>query len=951
MPSYTDTYSASYLDTYGAPAGPAFPLSPLGLRCELLLGATWTDVSSYVYQRDGSQPPVSITRGKPDETSTAAPSTCAWEWNNRDGRFSPKNPLSPYYGKLMRNTPVRWSVPAQSSYLRLEAGNSDCASAADNATLHVTGSIEVRIALRLSDWQGCVLACRADSPSTASWGLLLRNDGTMRFFWYDSGGTEHEAVTGIPLPFTSGDFAVKVTLDATTGTVTWYTAATVSGTYAQLGDAVTVTGSATSVRAGSDPLRCGWSPDSFSDIGSGSSVQMYGRVYEVQLRNGIGGSLAADAVVSVRPAGTTSWTDPQGNSWTVAGGAEVSDRSYRFHGQLSSQPPKWDVTGRDMAVKAAAGGPLRLIGQGQQPPVQSAMHRAIALQSGSLAPVAYWTMEDAAGATQFGAAIGPGPLTWSGGPPSLAADSSFIASAPLPALGTAVMNASVPAYTGGTTWTVRFALKRGTPAGGQVRLLAVGTTGAVTFLEVLVDPAGTVSLGGWDATGAQVISISAIAYPELPGPAYWSLEATPAGGGNTLYALVAVAPGAGTAHTAHATIAGAAGNVLSYQLNSDAALTDTVVGHVQVQSAWSSLFALGSPLNAWQGETAGARFARLAGENGWRARILGSPAASAAMGPQGLDTLASLLQECETADTGQVLEPRQCLGLGYRTAASMTAQSPALALDYAQAQPGGVNGDPADSGLDPAYDDLLSRNGWTVTRGASTGSQGATVKAQLNDGSVMSAAVLGDYGDSRTANVASDSQLADVAGWLVHLGTVDEYRWPLIPVNLARPAMAALYYNALDLDVGDMAEVLNPPSTVTYDPVRQLVLGFTESLGGKHYAMEFNAVPASPYDVIVLDDLVYGRLDTDGSSLAAGVSSGATALSVATAGSFPLWTTDSGDFPFDIAIAGERVTVTNITGSSSPQSFTVTRSVNGVSKAQSSGADVRLWTPPVLALT
>jgi hypothetical protein len=130
-----------------------------------------------------------------------------------------------------------------------------------------------------------------------------------------------------------------------------------------------------------------------------------------------------------------------------------------------------------------------------------------------------------------------------------------------------------------------------------------------------------------------------------------------------------------------------------------------------------------------------------------------------------------------------------------------------------------------------------------------------------------------------------------------------------------------------------------------------MVLGFTEGLGGKHYAMEFNAVPASPYDVIILDDLVYGRLDTDGSTLAAGVSSGATALSVATAGSFPLWTTDSGDFPFDIAIAGERVTVTNITGSSSPQSFTVTRSVNGVSKAQSSGADVRLWTPPVPALT
>jgi hypothetical protein len=36
---------------------------------------------------------------------------------------------------------------------------------------------------------------------------------------------------------------------------------------------------------------------------------------------------------------------------------------------------------------------------------------------------------------------------------------------------------------------------------------------------------------------------------------------------------------------------------------------------------------------------------------------------------------------------------------------------------------------------------------------------------------------------------------------------------------------------------------------------------------------------------------------------------------------------------------------------SSWQAFTVTRGVNGVSKAQSAGADVRLWSAPILALT
>ena len=81
------------------------------------------------------------------------------------------------------------------------------------------------------------------------------------------------------------------------------------------------------------------------------------------------------------------------------------------------------------------------------------------------------------------------------------------------------------------------------------------------------------------------------------------------------------------------------------------------------------------------------------------------------------------------------------------------------------------------------------------------------------------------------------------------------------------------------------------------------------------------------------------------------MSSSATTLSVATTNSgSPLWTTAAADFPFDVTIAGEQITVTNITGTSSPQTFTVTRSVNGVVKAQSAGAAVALFHAPILAL-
>jgi hypothetical protein len=56
------------------------------------------------------------------------------------------------------------------------------------------------------------------------------------------------------------------------------------------------------------------------------------------------------------------------------------------------------------------------------------------------------------------------------------------------------------------------------------------------------------------------------------------------------------------------------------------------------------------------------------------------------------------------------------------------------------------------------------------------------------------------------------------------------------------------------------------------------------------------------------------------------------------------------EFPFGATCEGEDVTVTAITGSSSPQTFTVTRSVNGVVKAHSAGADLSLTDPTYLAL-
>lgn len=84
----------------------AFPQTPLPVAIALFLGGTWVDITPDVYLRN----PIQITWGRQDWASTADTTKCPLTINNRHGKYSPKNPTSPYYGLLGRNTPVRVRV-------------------------------------------------------------------------------------------------------------------------------------------------------------------------------------------------------------------------------------------------------------------------------------------------------------------------------------------------------------------------------------------------------------------------------------------------------------------------------------------------------------------------------------------------------------------------------------------------------------------------------------------------------------------------------------------------------------------------------------------------------------------------------------------------------------------------------------------------------------------------
>jgi len=76
---------------------------------QMYVNSAWTDISSYAAMAPGDS--ISIIRGRQDEASAVQTSVCTLKLNNKDGRFTPRNPTGPYYGLIGRNTPLRVQAP------------------------------------------------------------------------------------------------------------------------------------------------------------------------------------------------------------------------------------------------------------------------------------------------------------------------------------------------------------------------------------------------------------------------------------------------------------------------------------------------------------------------------------------------------------------------------------------------------------------------------------------------------------------------------------------------------------------------------------------------------------------------------------------------------------------------------------------------------------------------
>ncbi|MEV0015451.1 hypothetical protein [Streptomyces tendae] len=899
----------------------AYPDDLLPLRVDLSLdGTTWTDVSDDVRYEDR----IRITRGRSDWGRQTDPGRCIFSLKNLDGKYSPQNPRSPYFGQIGRNTPVRVSVAMGSVALSLPGGEGDAATTPDTAALDITGDIDIRVDATLANW------CLPDYPSTGETtypqtNLIGKDDSANRSWvlstrrsrpyleWSTNGSFITNgalATTDLPLT-TSGRIAVRATLDVNNGaggnTVVFYTAPTMAGPWTQLGDPVTASGT-TSIYAGSAPLRIGdakWLDNNWP-IGS---------IHAAEVRSGIGGTRVAAPDFTAQTSGTTSFADSSGRTWTVTGQAEITNRKTRFVGEIASWTPRWDTGGKDVTTQVEAAGVLRRLGVGSIP-TKSPMYREFTSPGRVETGIhAYWPMEDGADATKLGSAVsGHPPMTYTAGV-TLAAYDGWVASQPVPTVTSGRMRVMVPSYqrSGNASQLGLFCRIPDAGTISEQRIVSWSTTATAEIWSIVVNTSGAVAVRVYDEDGIKVHD-SGFSATAINGREVYLVMEVVQNLGDSFYDLLIVdiarsLPTSVAANTS--SVSEITNTVVGYQpgiitqvrMGEDAGMNGTALGHLAIGRGTTAFAASAGTLVGWNAEEAPSRVSRLGIEENVHSYATGP--GDEQCGPQPSGTALDVMRAAGEVDEGILAEQRSILGIRYVTRASMYNQPPTLVLDY-------TGDDGLVTPLQPVDDDQAVTNDVTVAR-----TSGSSARVTQDTGPLSTQPPpngIGLYDTAATLNLLDDDQPVEHAGWRLHLGTWDETRFPQVTVNLA--AAPHMIEDAAAVDTGSRLQVTNPPVWLPPDVIDLLVQGYSESLDQFEWTITYNCTPARPFDVAwtgnattATSSVEFAWLDTDGSQLAEALDTTETAVDVFTTAGYR-WTPDVSDTPFDWRVGGEVMTVT-----------------------------------------
>jgi len=917
------------------------PSLPPPMWADLYYSGTWNSISML------AGPGFSASRGRGGERDSAGPSTGSMTLLNTGAQFSRRNPNSPLFGEVGLNTAIRYGYDGVGSVWAETDGTAVSYLSAPSASAYnISGDLDVRAEVAADSWTAGAmnLANRYDTTTNQrSWSLQCTATGRPELYWSVDGTAISFATCTAYMPAHAGQRrALRATLDVSNDDGVWevrfYTALSAGSTdWRLLGTPVTGS-AATSIYNPSIPVGFGGRPSS-------PTAGAPRRLYRMQLRQGIGGTVLLDADTSRASVGAASFTDSVGVTWT-ANSVSFSNRHIRLQGEVPDWTPQRDRSGAFRSMAIAPAGITRRLSSGKKA-LRSPLFRELSNPARQNI-VAYWPCEDSSAALGVASGLPNGPSGLVKGAVSMAGDSAtWLASDPLPTFAVGRLDFTVPRYT--DTGEVAFRFLLAVPAAGvaaTVHLLRADITGTARQLDIWVTPAGDLRVAAFDEDGV-ALADNTTAFDVEARTVAVTLELSVSGSTATYVCRTArytpgltmddSIPSVSATATFAATSVGRCTVLTLGSLVAD--LGGTVMGHLAIANAIAGYANTGGANIGWNGETARSRLIRLAAEEDVPLSVAMDGTRQPRMGVQKSGAFLELLGEAETADQGLLFERRDGAELAYRAAGSLLNQEPVLVLDFAS----GLFDD-----IRPRDDDKAPFNVLTAKR-----IDGSEYTFELAEGpnSVMEPPDgIGRKGTSVNLSVSTDDVLPDQAAWRVWLATVDEMRYPAITLNLANARVFQLVDAILRLDVGDKIRLANLPPDYSADDVDLLVWGTSDAPSAGGWPITFMCVPAAPWEVFVLGDSVRGRLDTSGSELAAPVGETDTTLLVATDSGRQPWinsTDHAAMFPFAVRMGGELVTVTAVSGSTSPQLFTVDRSLNGITKSHPAGTRLRYARMPV----
>lgn len=884
----------------------AFPVSQLPLRVKIAPGADpnlspgswpkWVDISADV--RFGPNDRVEFSDGRASEDTDVDTRRMSLTLDNRAhndgrvaGRYIAGNPLSPYNGRLAKNTPIYAGLEVVTD--SFDRSVTDGWGSPDGDQFDgLTWTVETTAAPFDVDGSTATVV-RATADNVLARAVLTNGDAQ------DVYG---EATFSCSAVVTGDDMRACVLARYTGFNDNWYL--------------LYIGFNAAGVLA----LEIGRRLDGSYDVVAGTTLDLtYGANDEIRLAWQVVG--ATVCMKAWDPAGDEpdSWdlsfedtevVEGAGNGigvWRTSGNTNVGSltvtvddyllEAIEFPGYVRDWPARWDLSGNNAVVPIQCVGALDRIRQGDRGSavVLSPLYRQLSGYEAAL----YLPLEDESSAVRPANAAQGGVGGYFDGSVSAGVSSDLPGAARVVQFGSdsdRIRGYPRQDLAKGTGFSCLYLLKFDALPGSAHDMIIVATnTTATADRWVIRFDGATINIRAFRRSDSvDIVPASPVLYGLDPTQWFAVELRLEVSGANTNWRLGWTQVGTNGFYFNSGSYAS---TTVPYVTSTDARSNSDFVG-CQLAHHWvgqntlpyfSQTFA-----DVWAGfpnESASDRFGRILTEAGIPGFV--EPGDSEPCGPQEIDTSLAILKSTQDADQGVMYEGGW--GQAYRPRSKRYQRTVTLTLD-------------ADDGAlaePPAGD--LDRPG--IVNDVSISRRGGAQGVRYSDEEHV--AREGRYPQAPTVNIAEDSRLIQHAAWMVFVGTRPGYRWPRINLDLARKPEFVNDWRGRPF--GARLQVTNEPVQIVGQAPDVIVEGQTTVWGPHTWQVAANCSDAAAWEIPALDDDDM-RVDSDNTELVDAID----ADDLSFVGQVVLgkrWTVDPDEFPMTLGIfeagcwTGEHVTV------------------------------------------